>query len=172
MFPDFKEFLSVLNAYNVKYLIVGGQAVIRLSQPRTTQDLDILIQHASNNGAALFRALQAFSAPLGSLTAADFIEKGTYFTMGVPPVAIDILPEIAGITFAAAWKNRATLVIDDETGLTAHFISREDLITAKLASARLQDLADVEALRLAAAASVAVPPAKAHTRPKKKPKAT
>ncbi len=39
--------------------------------------------------------------------------------------------------------------IDAETGLKAAFISADDLITAKVASARAQDLADVEALRKA-----------------------
>ena len=169
--PDFNEFLSVLNAHKVKYFIARGQAVIRLSQPRTTKDLDVLIQPAPSNGAALFRALQAFGTPLGNRIAADFIEKRTYFTMGVPPDAIDILPEIGGVTFAAAWKNRATLMIDSETGLTAHFISRDDLITAKLASGRLQDFADVEALRLAAAAAVPGRTPSARTRSKNKPEA-
>ena len=56
MFPDFKDLLSVLNAYNSKYLVVGGQAVIHHAQPRTTKDLDILIQLAPKNGAALLRA--------------------------------------------------------------------------------------------------------------------
>jgi hypothetical protein len=172
MFPDFKEFLSVLNAHEVKYLIIGGQAVIRHSQPRTTKDLDVLIQPAPNNGRALFSALREFSAPLGDLTAADFIEKGTFFTMGVPPIAIDILPEIAGVTFAAAWKNRVTLTVDTETGLFAHFISRADLIKAKLASGRLQDLADVEALRAAAAAAEPAVKSNSRSRRIKKPKAT
>ena len=99
---------------------------------------------------ALFQALENFGAPLGKLTPADFIEKGSFFTMGVPPVAIDILPEIKGVAFAAAWKNRATLVVDAESGLTAHFISCADLIASKLAAGRPQALADVDALRKAA----------------------
>ncbi|MDR3698717.1 MAG: DUF6036 family nucleotidyltransferase [Candidatus Sulfopaludibacter sp.] len=39
--------------------------------------------------------------------------------------------------------------IDPRTGLTAFMISREDLIVAKLAAARPQDLADVDAIRKA-----------------------
>ena len=38
------------------------------------------------------------------------------------------------------------------TGLSAHFISRDDLIAAKLAAGRLQDFAEVDALRQAAIA--------------------
>ena len=171
MFPDFKDLLSVLNAHKVKYLVVGGQAVIHHAQPRTTKDLDILIQPAPKNGEAIFRALQEFGAPLGKLTAADFIEKGTFFTMGVPPVAIDILPEIKGVTFAAAWKNRKKVVVDPAIGLSAHFISRADLIAAKLAAGRPQDLADVDALRRAKAPTkVAVRSKKARSTKRDKPR--
>jgi hypothetical protein len=171
MFPDFKDLLSVLNAHKVKYLVIGGQAVIRYAQPRATKDFDILIQPAPNNSIALFRALQEFGAPLQDLTAADFIEKGTFFTMGVPPVAIDILAEIKGVSFAAAWKNRSTEIVDPETGLTAHFISRNDLIKAKLAAGRPQDLADVDALRTAAASPTTAKTLKRRPRHPKKPRA-
>ena len=77
--------------------------------------------------------------------------------MGVSPVTIDILPEIQGITFDTAWKNRTTIIVDPDGGLTAHFISRSDLIKAKLAAGRPQDLADVDARRRAGAVKVTKP---------------
>jgi len=44
MFPsDFKELLFAFNNRNVKYLVIGGYAVIVHSQPRATKDLDVLI---------------------------------------------------------------------------------------------------------------------------------
>ena len=71
--------------------------------------------------------------------------------MGMPPVAIDILPENSRRDRSgSAWRNRSTEVVDAATGLTAHFISREDLIAAKLAAGRPRDLADVDELRKAA----------------------
>ena len=70
--------------------------------------------------------------------------------MGREPVGIDILTEISGVDFDAAWERRVEDVVDSASGLKASFISREDLITAKLASGRLQDLADVDAIRKAA----------------------
>jgi len=66
------------------------------------------------------------------------------------PVAVDILSEIPGVEFDAAWERRVEEVIDQGTGTTANFISRDDLIAAKLASGRLQDLADVDAIYKAA----------------------
>jgi len=62
---------------------------------------------------------------------------------------VDILPEISGVDFDQAWRRRVMATIDAETGLKAAFISADDLITAKMAAGRAQDLADAEALRKA-----------------------
>ena len=82
------------------------------------------------------------------------VERGKYFRFGNPPIAVDILPEIDGIDFDEAWKRRVTMSVDPAIGLVANVISAEDLITAKIAAGRPQDLADVDAVkksRLAAA---------------------
>lgn len=177
MFADFQDLIELLNTHKAKYLVIGGYAVSRHAQPRYTKDLDLFILPAPDNAKAVFRALAEFGAPLRTrtqhdgdataptraLTAKDFEDKGTWYTMGVPPYAIDVLPEIRGVTFDAAWKNRSTQVIDETTGLTAHFISRDDLITAKLASGRPRDLADVEELRMAAAGAAKSRPARQKT---------
>jgi len=60
---------------------------------------------------------------------------------------VDIIPEISGVDFDRAWQRRVDAVIDPQSGLTASFISSEDLIEAKLAAGRPQDIADVAALR-------------------------
>jgi hypothetical protein len=149
MHRDFKELLSVLNAEGVRYLVIGGYAVSLHAQPRATKDLDLLIKPDRNNAVALFRALAEFGAPLEGLSPADFMEHGSFFRMGTPPVMVDILPEIAGVVFDDAWKRRVMAKVDTDTGLQAAFISADDLIIAKLASGRAQDLADVEAMRKA-----------------------
>jgi hypothetical protein len=58
---------------------------------------------------------------------------------------VDIMPRISGVEFQDAWQRRVTVPIDD--GLTASFISRQDLLVAKMAAGRPQDLADAVALR-------------------------
>ena len=152
MYPDFKELLSVLNAHNVKYLVVGAYAVSVHAQPRATKDLDIWVKANDANAKAVYAALSKFGAPLEGLTSSDFAQRGPFFHMGREPVAVDILTEIPGVEFEAAWDRRVQDVIDVATGLNASFISREDLITAKLAAGRPQDLADVDAIRKARAA--------------------
>lgn len=149
MYPDFKELLSVLNEYRVKYLVIGAYAVSIYAQPRATKDLDILVKPDPDNARAVFSALVKFGAPLQGLTALDFTEPGPFFRMGREPVGVDILTKIPGIDFDAAWNHRIEAVIDPATGLKANFISAEDLIASKLASGRLQDIADADAIRKA-----------------------
>jgi hypothetical protein len=157
MYPDFKELLSVLNARQVKYLVVGAYAVSIHAQPRATKDLDILVKADADNAKAVFAALAQFGAPLQGLTAADFAEHGPFFRMGREPVGIDILTAIPGVEFDAAWQRRVEDVVDPASGLKASFISREDLIAAKLASGRPQDIADVDAIRKAAESEASQP---------------
>jgi hypothetical protein len=150
MYSDFKELLSAFNAHSVKYLVVGAYAVSIHAQPRATKDLDILVKADIDNAKAAYAALAEFGAPLEGFTFADFATPGSFFRMGREPVAVDILSEISGVEFDAAWERRVEDTIDTNTGLKAYFISRQDLIAAKLASGRLQDLADVEAIENAA----------------------
>jgi hypothetical protein len=149
MYQDFKDLLSAFHAHGVKYLIVGGYAVIFHAQPRTTKDIDLLIQADPANAQAIYEALTEFGMPLGEIRAEDFTNRGNFFRFGYEPRCIDILPDIPGVDFATAWDRRVPGVIDPKTGLTAFFISAEDLITTKLAAGRPQDLADAEAIRKA-----------------------
>jgi hypothetical protein len=169
MHPDFKELLAILNAEQVKYLVVGGYAVSLHAQPRATKDLDILIKPSPENADALFRALAAFGAPLEGLRPEDFAERGSFFRMGTPPVMVDILPEIGGVEFDRAWSQRVTATIDAKTGLQVAFISAADLIAAKEAAGRPQDLADVAALRKAQDIAATSPKAKRARSTKKTP---
>jgi hypothetical protein len=145
MHQDFKELLSAFNAGQVRYLIVGGYAVSFHAQPRATKDLDILIGADAENSKAVFAALAKFGAPVEGLSAKDFAEPDNFFRMGTPPVMVDIMPKISGVEFEEAWRRRVDVRIDDD--LSVPFISREDLLVAKLSAGRAQDLIDVDALR-------------------------
>jgi hypothetical protein len=149
MHSDFKELLSTFNAHRVKYLVVGAYAVSIYAQPRATKDLDILVKADTENARAVFAALAQFGAPLEGLTFADFAEPGPFFRMGREPVGVDVLTAIPGVEFDGAWQRRVENVVDEATNLRASFISRDDLIAAKLASGRPRDLADVDEMRKA-----------------------
>ncbi|QNI33724.1 nucleotidyltransferase [Alloacidobacterium dinghuense] len=149
MYQDHKDLLSAFHIHGVKYIVVGGFAVILHAQPRFTKDMDLFIKADLANAQALYAALAAFGAPLQEIRPEDFTEPGNLFRFGHEPRAFDILPEIPGIDFDAAWERRVEVVIDPATGLKANFISAEDLIASKLASGRPQDLADADAIRKA-----------------------
>lgn len=149
---DLKDILRAFNANAVKYLIVGGHAFGVHAEPRTTNDLDLFVRSDPANAQAVFRALTQFGAPLAGMSPEDFAD-GTLFQIGLPPERIDILQTIDGITFDEAWPNRIEGSIDE---IPAFIISREDMIANKLASGRLQDLADVEKLRAAERAAKGV----------------
>ena len=55
------------------------------------------------------------------------------------------LQRTSGVDFDAAWQRRVDAAIED--GLTVPFISREDLLAAKIAAGRPQDIADAAALQ-------------------------
>jgi hypothetical protein len=150
MLSDYAELLSILNAHGVKYLVIGAYAVAIHAQPRATKNLDILVKADPENAKAVFAALAEFGAPLQDLTPADFEEPGSFFRMGREPVVVDMLTAIPGVDFDAAWPRRVEDIFDKQTNLRANFISREDLLAAKRASGRRQDLADIEAIEKAA----------------------
>jgi hypothetical protein len=130
-------------------LIVGGYAVIFHAQPRFTRDIDLFIRADQENAKATYEALAAFGAPLRDIRVEDLAEPNNFFRFGREPRAIDILPGIDGVEFDAAWEKRVEAVIDSQSGLKAYFISSADLVAAKIAAGRPQDLADVDALRKA-----------------------
>ena len=65
---DFTDLLRLFNANNVRYLIIGGYAVIQYAEPRYTKDLDVWISTDISNAQAVYRALKEFGAPLVELT--------------------------------------------------------------------------------------------------------
>lgn len=144
MSSDFKELLEVLNAYGVRYLIVGGYAVMKYTEPRLTKDLDIWVATAPHDAERVYGALLQFGAPLTGYTPTDFTNKEFWFQIGMAPVRVDILLGIPGVAFEDAWARR---VEDEFLGVTTHFISREDLILAKEAAGRAQDKRDLRRLR-------------------------
>jgi len=147
MRQEYKDLLSAFHAHGVRYLIVGGYAVIYHAQPRFTKDIDLFIKADAANAQAIYTALASFGAPLEGIRPEDFAETSSFFRFGRDPHGFDILPEIPGVDFEAAWERRVEGVVDPKSGLKAIFISASDLITSKLAAGRPQDLADAAAIR-------------------------
>lgn len=144
--PIFRDLSSLMERYRVRYLVVGGHAVMRYTEPRFTKDLDLWISTDSENARAVFAALREFGAPLADMTASDFMQEGYVYQMGQPPFRLDVMMSIDGVTFEDAWKRRESVSIE---GFSVPFICKADLIRNKEASGRPQDLIDAENLRKA-----------------------
>ena len=141
--PDFREFLSLLHTHRVKYLLVGGYAVAAHGYPRFTGDMDLWIQTNTENAENVLRVCREFGFDVPNLRVELFTDPTQMTRMGHPPLRIEILNSVSGLTFDLAWENRISEVWDE---VPVSLISLEDLRTNKRASGRLKDLADLENL--------------------------
>lgn len=141
--PDFNELLKLFAAFQVEYVIVGGYALAFHGAPRYTGDLDLLVHANPDNGLRIVRALQEFGFEESNLAASDFGEAGRFVRLGHPPVRIDLLTSISGVSWETVYANREIGKYGD---LDVSFIGRSDFVANKRASGRTKDLADIEAL--------------------------
>lgn len=145
-YPDFEEFVAALNAHGVRYLIVGAHALAHHARPRATKDLDVLLDRTPANSRRAIEAIRSFfgGADLG-YSAEDLMDPEWFLQLGVAPVRIDLLTNLMGCSkFASLWKNRVQAKFGS---VAANFLSLDDLIAAKSAAGRPQDLADLHELQ-------------------------
>lgn len=140
---DFKEFLKSLNAHEVEYLLIGGYAVNYHGYPRATADMDIWIAVHPANADRVVAALKEFGFDLPDLSPELFLRSWQIIRLGVPPVRIEIATTISGVGFAECYAERVQDTLD---GVPASIIDLKHLKLNKKASARHQDLADLEHL--------------------------
>ena len=140
---DFKELLELFNAHDVQYLIVGGYALAYYGAPRYTGDIDILIKSDSNNASLILKALNEFGFGSAGLKLDDFTNTDNIVQLGYPPVRIDIMTSISGVSWEDAYNGREEGKYGD---VPVYFIGLDQYIQNKRASGRKKDLADLEAL--------------------------
>ena len=143
MNPDFIDLLRAFIDHSVRFMVVGAYALGVHGRPRATGDLDVWIDPTPDNAVRVIDALRHFGAPLAQVTVDDFSRPGIVFQMGLPPMRIDVLTELTGITFAEAWPTRTTANFGT---VAADVIGRDAFIRNKRATGRARDLGDVEAL--------------------------
>ena len=140
---DFREFLRLLNANRVEYLLVGGYAVGLHGYPRATIDLDVWIQASDENAARVLSSLLAFGFDVPSLEPRLFVDPRSIVRLGVPPFRIEVMTSIDGVAFEPC---RPRAVAFDLDGVIVPVISLADLKINKRAAGRHKDLADLENL--------------------------
>jgi len=140
---DSKELLELLNANDVRYLIVGGCAVGIHGRPRFTKDLDIWLESSPENAARIITALNQFGFATAGFTAADFQSADQIVQLGRSPYRIDLITGVSGLVFQECYDKRLVTVLD---GVSVNVIDLESLKKNKRATGRLQDLADADNL--------------------------
>jgi len=140
---EFKEFLKCLNSAKVEYLLVGGYPVSFYGYARATADIDVWIRVNKENAGRVSRALIEFGFDPANVRPELFLRKGKIFRIGLPPLRIDILTRISGVTFEKCYPERTGARID---GIQVPVIGLNDLKKNKRASGRLKDLDDLENL--------------------------
>lgn len=143
-FPrDFIEFLRLLNANEVEYLLVGGFAVAIHGYPRATADIDVWVARDDDNARRIVAALRSFGFDVPSLTEELFLDPDRIVRMGVAPLRIELLTSIDGVEFDECAPRAIVQLVE---GSPIPVIGLDDLKTNKRASGRSKDLADLDNL--------------------------
>jgi hypothetical protein len=140
---DLREFVELLSALEVHFVVVGAFAVAYHGYPRYTGDIDLFVERSAENAERLLRAIHQFGFGDVGLTVEDFLREDQVVQLGVAPNRVDIMTHISGVAFEEAWQTRE---LGEIAGLSVPFISRGMLKRNKAASGRTQDLADLEHL--------------------------
>ena len=140
---DFKEFVELLTARNVRFLVVGGFALAAHGLPRTTNDLDVWIWTDEGNAEAMASALVEFGFGSLNIPASDFVKPNLVLQLGYEPDRIDVLTSIDGVDFDQAWEHRIEVVVDKTP---VPVISKMHMVINKWVAGRPQDLVDLEKL--------------------------
>jgi hypothetical protein len=137
---EWNEFISLLGAHSVRYLVVGAHALAAHGRPRATGDIDFWVEPSRKNAERVCAALGEFGFAALANQVDEFAIPERMATLGVPPLRIDVMTSVDGLTFSDAWPSRLVATVD---GQEMHFLSLEHLRANKIASGRPKDMADV-----------------------------
>ena len=140
--PDFSDFIAALNKNSVEYLIVGSFALAFHGYPRATGDIDFWIRSTPQNIKALYQALNDFGFQELEISEDDLL-SGKIIQLGYPPVRIDLITVLDGLTQEEIWKSRETGKFGDHD---TFYLGREAFVRNKRTLGRHKDLADLELL--------------------------
>lgn len=143
--PDFLAFIASLTRHRVRYVVVGAHALAVIGRARMTDDLDVLVEPTPENAACVASALRDFGGfgALADQVTTYLAEPDRLVSIGRPPVSIDILTGLSGVTFADAWAGHVEVPIE---GLAVPFLGLREMVKTKRAAGRTKDLLDLALL--------------------------
>ena len=140
MESEYLNLLRLFHAEHVDYVVVGGYAVIVHGFPRTTGDIDILVRPTVANAARVVRALVRYGFVKGEFEENDFITTPNFLSFSLHDVWIDLMTQLAGVTFEECATDALTVETD---AIPVRYINLAALRKAKTATSRPQDLQDL-----------------------------
>jgi len=141
--PEWREFIGLLSSHRARFLIVGAHALAAHGRPRATQDIDILVEPTTVNARRVCAALAEFGFSALSKKIEEFAKPDRMATLGRPPLRIDVMTSISGVSFREAWRGRVKVRLG---GTEIGFLGREEFLRNKTASGRPKDLLDLALL--------------------------
>jgi hypothetical protein len=151
---DLVNLCRELNARGVRYLIVGGFAIIEAGLPRTTGDVDLLIATDLENEGKAFDALATL--PDGCARELDPGDVEKFLVVRVADeILVDLMAKASGIDYEEAAKS---VVVRELDGVAIPFASPELLWRMKIRANREKDRGDIQFLRMWFAAQGLTPP--------------
>lgn len=141
---NFTDFINLLEEYKVRYVLVGGLAVLMNGHFRTTKDMDIFYEAEENNCKHLLHVINEFGFGYLKLTVNDLMDTKSFIKLGNEPERIDLFNELPGVTFEEVYRDAFDYKEDDS--FTVKVIHVNHLIQNKKTVGRYQDLADVKKL--------------------------
>lgn len=149
--PELEDLLTLcqaLNAENVRYVLIGGFAVILHGFVRATKDIDLLVDASTENVQRLKRAMAVLPDNAIALIEDDEVEKYKVVRIADEYV-VDLLKDACGVDYARASDGGIEIRIVSGVPIP---IARKQLLIETKQTVRPSDAADVQFLRLRLAA--------------------
>ena len=138
---DTESLLKLLNAHDVKYVIIGASAFPVHGYVRATLDIDIFIEPTLENALRTLAALQEFGYDISELNEKDLLTHKVLIRQYI--VETDIHPFVAGVTFAEVWDTKVEGLYGETP---TFFASLAAIVKMKKAAGRAKDLEDLKYL--------------------------
>jgi hypothetical protein len=149
--PELEDLLSLckaLNAEGVRYVLIGGFAVILHGFVRATKDIDLLVDASVENVQRLKRAMAILPDNAIAAIADDEIEKYEVVRIA-DEIIVDLLKEACGVDYARAADGGIEIKTVEGVAIP---VGRKELLIETKQTVRSSDAADVQYLRLRIAA--------------------
>lgn len=140
---DFVKLCARLNELGARYIVIGGFAMITSGYPRSTMDIDFIIDTALANEALVYQALEILPDQAVKGLAPGEVSQYSVVRVG-DEICVDLMASACGIRYEEAIKDSIIRTVD---GVPIPFASPRLLWRMKEKTHREKDAPDLLFLR-------------------------